>query len=416
LKSAAGIPLRFFYAALKIPGTLHYLQKLLISATGRFSDAIINNGYAQLLLIFQKKTVRQRAPKYHPPRKSSFYLDLNEKVGVYFKNGRSRGASGLMVFKIILFLVLFVFCYVHYIHPGQTYASWFGWCMAMGVASMLVGLNIGHDAAHHSISRKKWLNSVAAYSFDLIGVSSYVWHLKHNLLHHNYPNVIGVDTDIEASPILRLSPADRIRSFHRFQHLYAPLVYTLFSLNLLLVNDLAMLFRIRREDIDGKKHPRYIVPGIAALKLANIAYMLVIPIWVLPFEWWHILIGFLFMHATLSLLLAFVLLPAHLFESTAYCSKDDGEIPEDWAAHQVRTTLDFSPDSRIMNFLLGGFNTNVVHHLFPRICHCYYKDLTQIVKSVAAEHDLPYHETSLAGSIKQHFKALKILGTQKTNV
>ena len=143
--------------------------------------------------------------------------------------------------------------------------------------------------------------------------------------------------------------------------------------------------------------------------------MLVLPIVILPFLWWQVIIGFVFMHVILSLLLSFILLPSHLFENTQFSSGDKkGVLNEDWALHQMNTTLDFASENSVINFIFGGFNTNVVHHLFPGICHYYYKPLTGIIKRKAAELNVTYNHTSLVGAIQSHFRVLRRLGSKQT--
>jgi linoleoyl-CoA desaturase len=280
---------------------------------------------------------------------------------------------------------------------------------------MLVGVNIAHDAIHGALFRKKWKNTLAGFSFDLIGISSYSWRLKHNVIHHRYPNVTGVDFDIEAGPFLRLSPAEKRRWFHRFQHIYAPLVYCLFSLHMLLVTDL-VLWRQKREELDGKKHPWFLGLILLLQKSFYILMMVVLPAYILPFSIWQVLGGFLLMHFSLSLLLALILLPSHLFEHTSFDSRNAaGEIQKDWARHQIDTTLDFAARNRLVHFLFGGFNTNVVHHLFPQVCHCHYRQLSKIIDERSRELRIAYHQTTLESAIASHFRALKKLGKGNIN-
>lgn len=355
--------------------------------------------------------MQQRFVKYQPGERSSFYREVQQEITLYLKNKKGQGLAGPgMKAKLLFCLVVFAVTYSQYIHASYSYAQWLLWCIAMGFASMLVAINIGHDAVHQALFKKKWMNDVAGLSFDLTGISSYTWKLKHNLVHHRFPNVTGVDFDIEASPFLRLSPADKWRWYHRYQHWYAPLIYTLFSLSLVFINDIIVLLKVKRQDIDGNPHPKRIYAVVLFYKILYLAGMIGLPVLLLPFAWWEVLLGFVFMHAVLSLLLAFVLLPSHLFEQTHFSSEHNGIIHEDWALHQLRTTLDFSAGNPVINFLFGGFNTNVVHHLFPRICHYHYKPLSAIIEKKAAALNVPYHHTTLAGAIRSHFRTLKKLG------
>lgn len=361
--------------------------------------------------------MQQRFVKYHSPERSSFYKAVQQEISLYLKDRKTDGLAGRgMKTKLVFCLLVFAITYSQYIHPGYNYAQWLLWCIGMGLASMLMAINIGHDAIHQALFKQKWLNGLAGLSFDLVGISSYTWKLKHNLVHHRFPNVTGVDFDIEASPFLRLSPADKWRWYHRYQHWYAPVVYTLFSLNLIFISDIVLLLKVKREEIDGNAHPKRIHAVVLLSKIIYLSYMFVLPVVLLPFAWWQVTLGFMFMHVVLSLLMAFVLMPAHLFEHTYFSSDQGGVIHEDWALHQLKTTLDFAPGNLFIHFLFGGFNTNVVHHLFPRICHYYYRPLSGIIAKKAAELNVPYHRTTLAGAIRSHFRALRKLGSSSSIV
>jgi linoleoyl-CoA desaturase len=354
----------------------------------------------------------KRFAKYQPHTKSDFYKILQKEVHAYLNTKQHTAfANKWMLLKMALCLGLFIFAYTRYISGDASYTEWLAWCLLLGFASFLVGVNIGHDAVHGSLFRNKWLNRVAGFSFDLIGISSYMWRLKHNVVHHRFPNVAEVDYDIEAGPILRLSPAEKRRWFHAWQHWYAPLVYIFFSFHLILANDLKLLLE-GREKIDGRPHPAWVYAAIPALKIFYLFYMIVLPVLLLPFPWWKVVLGFILMQTALCLVLALVLLPSHLFEQTQYQTPSaDNAIHEDWAMHQLSSTLDFASKSYVANFLFGGFNTNVVHHLFPKVCHVHHVRLSAIVAARTAEFNIPYNRTSFVNAVRSHFKALKRLGS-----
>ncbi|HYE56281.1 MAG TPA: acyl-CoA desaturase [Chitinophagaceae bacterium] len=355
--------------------------------------------------------MKKRFAKYQPHRKSDFYKTLQKEVYAYLNSRQNTAyADQWMLLKIAFCLGLFIVAYSGYISSDGTYATWLAWCLLLGFASFLVGVNIGHDAVHRSLFKTAWLNRLAGFSFDLIGISSYMWRLKHNVVHHRFPNVTEVDYDIEAGPILRLSPAEKRRWFHAWQHWYAPLVYIFFSFHLILANDVKLLAEGRKK-IDGRPHPAWVYAAIPLLKISYLFYMIVLPIILLPFPWWKIVLGYVLMQAALCLVLALVLLPSHLFEHTEY-KKPSGNntIHDDWAMHQLSSTLDFASKSRLANFLFGGFNTNVVHHLFPKVCHIHHVRLVSILEQRAGEFNVPYHRTSFMNAVRSHFKALKRLG------
>ena len=88
-------------------------------------------------------------------------------------------------------------------------------------------------------------------------------------------------------------------------------------------------------------------------------------------------------------------------------------LPDAWAAHQVRTTVDFARGSRLLTWYLGGLNHQIEHHLFPRVCHVHYPALSPIVERACLDFGLPYsvHET-LSGAISSHFRWLRRMGRE----
>lgn len=337
---------------------------------------------------------------------------VNARVHDYFRERHlSLKANSWMLFKITMLLLLYFSTYIFIISGALNEIAILSATIFLGFISALIGFNIAHDAAHGALFRSEKMNRLFAYSFELIGMSNYAWKLKHNIIHHNNPNVMGSDFDIEAGPVLRLSPADKVLPFHKYQHIYAPAVYILFSLILVFVNDFKIICGYRREEIDGKKHQNHILPLTVFFKSVYLFMMLILPYLMLPYSFLQILAAFLMMHALLSILMAFVLIPSHLFESTCFGSlNESGKINGNWAIHQMMTTVDYSRKSRLCNWLLGGLNINIVHHLFPGICHVHLIPVSDIIKACADEYHICYNEMSMVEAMVSHFKILKQLG------
>lgn len=105
-----------------------------------------------------------------------------------------------------------------------------------GFAQLFMTFNVGHDANHAAYSRHKRVNQVLSCVFDLCGGSSYMWRLMHNASHHSFINIHDADTTLISGNIFRFSPLDPRRPFHRWQHLYAPFLYSLSKLDWVFVN------------------------------------------------------------------------------------------------------------------------------------------------------------------------------------
>jgi linoleoyl-CoA desaturase len=103
---------------------------------------------------------------------------------------------------------------------------------------------------------------------------------------------------------------------------------------------------------------------------------------------------------------------AHTVEGTSHpLPNESGNIENDWAIHQLNTTVNFSPDSKILTWYLGGLNHQVEHHLFPRICHVHYPAISKIVKETCNEFGVPYLENkTFMQALRSHIRTLKRFG------
>ena len=118
------------------------------------------------------------------------------------------------------------------------------------------------------------------------------------------------------------------------------------------------------------------------------------------------------MHYIAGFFLGIVFQPAHVIPETNFVQpNEDYTIENNFAIHQMQTTANFAPKSRLFSWFIGGLNYQVEHHLFPNICHIHYKKLSKIVKETAEEFNIPYlsHKTFVS-AIFAHAKMLKQLG------
>ena len=285
-------------------------------------------------------------------------------------------------------------------------------CVVMGVALAGIGFGVSHDALHDSLSGNPRLNAILGMSFDLLGASSYMWKITHNVIHHTYTNIHGVDEDLEVSPLLRLSPHARRRAWHRFQHLYAPLAYSLSTLNWIFIKDFDYFSRRRLGPYVGRHHPRRAWTILVVSKLVAVTWMLVIPLLVLPLPWWEIVAGFLVVHLVGGFILGIIFQLAHVVEQTAHPVPDDMfQMPNGWLVHQTITTANFCVGNRPLTWYVGGLNHQIEHHLFPKVSSVHYAAISGAIKRVALEHGIPYHHNpTLLGAIGSHLRTLKALG------
>ena len=143
---------------------------------------------------------------------------------------------------------------------------------------------------------------------------------------------------------------------------------------------------------------------------------------VLPLLLGHGLLDVLGIYAiamgTAGIWLSLVFQLAHCVEEAEFPTLPEGEIrlAQPWVEHQLATTVDFAPDSRVLTWYLGGLNFQVEHHLFQRISHVHYPALSRIVRETCAAHGV-YHRQhrTVGGAIASRARHLRNLG-RKTSV
>ncbi len=339
---------------------------------------------------------------------------LKKRVATYFEdNGIQVNANAEMMFKTALALSIYILPFLIILFGGITnvpvlFVLW--GIMGFGVA--FIGTSVMHDSLHGSYSKSKRVNSIIGLSTVLLGADPKVWKIQHNVLHHTYTNIEGADEDIEPRFVLRFSPNQPLRWFHKYQHFYAFFFYFLSTLIWVTVKDFAKLFQYRERGLikKGKEFNNYLV----LMTFRKLSYHLVIigaPILLLDFPVWLTLSMFLFMHLIAGMCLSLVFQPAHVMPDTMFIEQAEEKINQNWLVHQLYTTTNFAPRNKLLSWFIGGLNRQVEHHLFPNICHIHYPKIAGIVKKTTEEFGLPYlEEDTFISALSSHVKMLKKMG------
>ncbi len=353
--------------------------------------------------------------KFSKDEGSDFYKELKEKIEHYFsENGIRKTGNKTMIFKIVLFFSLDILFYGLMI-TSTTTVGFYTFYLLMGLSVLLTAFNISHDAAHGvAVKSKKWNKLLFSLSFNLQGNNAYVWGKNHNESHHLYTNVEGSDIDVLNNPLFRMTESQELKWFHRYQFIYAPFLYLLYSLNWFLFREALMLVNYSSRTIKIEI-PKNEVVKLIFFKLLYIGYMIVLPIYLLPFGWTNVLLAFLLNHFMVSILFVGVLGVSHLSDYVQRPVPDqDNNLNMSWPKLQLCTSVDYNADSTFLNWTLGGFNAHALHHLLPYVCHVHYLKLLPIFRELVKKHGLTYMEMSYRKSLASHFGFLKGMGTQKT--
>ena len=353
--------------------------------------------------------------KFARPDTSQFFTTLRKNVNRYFQeNNLSKNGDHRMVIKTICMYTLYFGPYLLIMLGGFSVWVMAGLCLVMGLGQAGIGFSVAHDAAHGAYSGNKFWNKILSYSFNIIGGSSFTWNIQHNILHHTYTNIYELDEDIDDKPFLRLSPHGKLNSHHKYQHLYAPFLYTLATVSWMAKKDFAQMAHYNRSGLTEKSghYPQRELITMLVSKSIYFLYMLVLPILFLTIAWWQILLGFLLMQMVSGFMLTIVFQLAHVVEGpTHHKPVMNGTMENTWAIHQLMTTANFARNNKILSWFVGGLNYQIEHHLFPHICHVHYKNISKIVQKTAKEFNLPYFDQpTFRAAIGSHLRVLKAFG------
>ena len=343
---------------------------------------------------------------------SQFFQTLKKSVDDYFKTNKLKKTGDWRLYSKTLILVpSAITLYVVLLTVTMPVALSLFLCALLGLVISSIGFNIMHDSCHGAYSSKKWVNNILGLSLNAIGGNAFFWKQKHNILHHTYTNIQGVDDDIAQSKLLRQSPTQEWWPIHQYQHIYLPIAYSMTIFMWVGLRDFEKYFtkRIHNTAIQPMSRQEHWIFWLSKIWYA-IVYV-VIPIWVVGFLPW--LIGFVTMGIVLSLFIAFVFQLAHAVEGPEFSAAglEDKVIETEWAIHQIKTTANFAPDNKIVNWVVGGLNYQVEHHLFPRISHIHYPAISKIVRQQCKDYNLPYHSfPTVTAALKSHFHTMKLFG------
>ncbi len=312
-------------------------------------------------------------------------------------------------FMFCLFTIPFVVIVLN-ILPG-----WYNLLMwgLMGFGMAGIGLSVMHDGNHGAYSGNSFMNKFTGYGLNFVGGYDLCWRIQHNVLHHTYTNIIGMDEDVDAGIVLRFSDSQPLKGHHKYQHLYAWFLYGLMSISWIMSKDFIQVIKYNKKNLLKTQNItlKRALLNLSLWKLFYFSYIIILPIFLSPNIGLNIG-GFFLMHFIAGFFLTTVFLCAHIVDKTEFPLPDNnGVVDKNWYVHQMETTANFSNTKSFFSWFIGGLNYQIEHHLFPNICHVHYYDLSKIVKSTAEEYNLPYHASNtFYKALTHHYHHLKLMG------
>jgi fatty acid desaturase len=304
----------------------------------------------------------------------SDFTVLEEAVG---RAGLLRPARGWYRRRIALDLLVVAAAWTVVLVADQL-ATQLVAAIALAVAFCQIGL-LAHDAAHHQILGSSRANQLLALVlFDgVVGLSLAWWQRKHGR-HHHRPNHPDDDPDAAAF-VLAYSEAQALRmpSGQRWIVRRQALLF----LPLLMLEG----FHLRHESFRSvlRGAGRYPRAEMLAISMHFAGYLSIL-LW--RFGAGGTLLVVVAHHVAMGVYLGLVFAPNHI--GMRMLGDDDGL---DFVRAQVLTTRNIRP-GRIVDYLFGGLNYQIEHHLFPHMPRPHLREARRIVRRFCRDRDIPYRE------------------------
>jgi fatty acid desaturase len=262
------------------------------------------------------------------------------------------------------------------------------WCLCAllsSVALLTMGY-LGHDAGHLALSKRRWVNDFWGHvgMTFFCGMSFGAWRSRHNA-HHVHCQEIDRDPDMHFGVLFSVYPNSANwqtpvgRFFLRVQK------WTFWPLACLYW--VALRYDGFRDLFQRPKETR--VDRV----LLPLHWMVLLVLPGLVFGWPAALLAYLTVSCVSSLMTASVFVPNHIGMRRLAPDHGLGHLEQ-----QVTTSRNIS-NPRWLDFYYGGLNSQIEHHLFPRLPYHRYRDMRPVVRAFCRERGLPYQEVTLYGAL-----------------
>ncbi|NEB75763.1 acyl-CoA desaturase [Streptomyces sp. SID14478] len=304
--------------------------------------------------------------------KAEGLLDLDPRYYV----GRLALNTGLLVIGFAAFFAL-----------GDSWwqlvtAMWLGLCGGQSAF-------MWHDAGHKAMFRgKKAASAVGYFHANVVNGVSYGWWVNHHNRHHSNPNHLDMDPDIgRRTAIFDIKQYPSRRGVQKFIVRYQSVLFFV----LLVLEGFKMLRTAVVSIAQGKTKRPVLESALLLLRTAaylTLAFTVLSPVLAVVFV--------LVQHAVLGVYFGMIFAPNHKGMDV----RDGEQETLDWLERQVLTSRNIRPNL-LVDFLYGGLNYQVEHHLFPAMPQKNLARARELTREYCAERGVPYHEVGFWASYRE---------------
>jgi fatty acid desaturase len=329
--------------------------------------------------------------------RGSDYAQLSKQVK---KADLMRRRPGYYAVKIAVTLGLFAGGWVAF---GLLGRSWYQLFIAgfLAVAFTQVAF-LGHDAGHRQIFNTRRANDLLGFVHGnlLVGLS-FGWWIDKHARHHAHPNTEGADPDIGDGVLAFTSGQARSRTSRLGRTFARSQAWLFFPLLLLEGLNLHVASVRSLCDRSPRRHSRPIEAALLGIHAA-------------------IYLTALFVVLPPGQALAFLAVQQGLFGlymGASFAPNHKGmpvlaaQDKIDYLRRQVLTSRNIR-GGQVTDFILGGLNYQIEHHLFPSMPRPNLRRARALIRPYCDRIGVPYREDSLLGSYAQTLRHLAAVGAE----
>ncbi|MFE9449685.1 fatty acid desaturase family protein [Streptomyces sp. NPDC006739] len=246
-----------------------------------------------------------------------------------------------------------------------------------------------HDAGHKAMFRgKKAASAVGYIHANLVNGVSYGWWVNHHNRHHSNPNHLDMDPDIgRRTAIFDIKQYPSRKGTQKLVVRYQSVMFFV----LLVLEGFKMLKTAVLSIAQGKTKRPVLESFLILLRTAvylGLVFTLLSP---------GLAVAFIVVqHAALGVYFGMIFAPNHKGMDV----RDGEEETLDWLERQVLTSRNIRPNW-LVDFLYGGLNYQVEHHLFPAMPQKNLGRARELTMEYCAERGVPYHEVGFWASYRE---------------
>ncbi|MBF4995596.1 acyl-CoA desaturase [Nocardia sp. BSTN01] len=268
---------------------------------------------------------------------------------------------------------------------GRGRLAWLLGTAGLATAKSVENMEIGHNVSH---GQWDWMNDPEIHSttweWDMAGLSAQ-WRYAHNVRHHLYTNVLGMDDDIGFG-VMRVTRDQRWRPRLLLQPLQNLLLAATFEWGIAW-HDLDSEHDRAADAAEKAGQTRALLGKL--IRQAGKDYVLFPAL--SGKRWRRTLFANLGANVLRNLWAYLVIFCGHFPDGAEKFTPSvlESETKAEWYLRQMLGTANFDA-GRVQAFMSGNLCYQIEHHLFPDLPSNRYRDIATRVRALCEEFDLPY--------------------------